>query len=177
MANKSDVGTLITEEHKLGTLVLDLFSKPPIESTQILGQMQTIYMLSTINDTGPYEFIVSNDSHEFIHLEHTTLYGEVEVHTSAGAAIADADIVTVVNNFPQTLFRQVELYLNNVCVSDISTPTYAYKTYMENHFTYQKSLKETTLMAKELYIADTAGTDLGKDVEANLKDDNSGFKK
>ena len=36
-------------------------------------------MLSTINDNGPYKFIVTNDLHEFIKLDQTTLYGEVEV--------------------------------------------------------------------------------------------------
>ena len=164
MSNKAGIGTLVNEEHELGTSALDLFTSPPVESTQIAGRNQTIYMLASINDTGPYEFIIPNDSNEYIQLDQTTLYGEVEVVKSAdGAAIVDADIVSVVNNFPQAIFRQVELYLNNTCVSDLSTPTYAYKAYVENHLTYGNDIKETSLLAKELYLKDT----LGKEEDVN----------
>ena len=42
MSNKAGIGTLVNEEHELGTSALDLFTSPPVESTQIAGRNQTI---------------------------------------------------------------------------------------------------------------------------------------
>lgn len=161
MSNKSanGVGSLVNEEHELATNSLDFFSMPPTESAQVVGRDHTIYMTTPLTDEGPYEFIVNNDSTDFIQLDHTYLIGEVEVVGKAdGVLLKAADKSTsIVNNFPQTLFKQIELYLNGVCVSDLSTPTYAYKAYLENHLSYGKDIKDTTLLARELYLKDTAG--------------------
>ena len=161
MSNKpAGVGQLITEEHELGTSALDLFSLPPVESTQLQGREQTVYMTTPLTDSGPYEFILPNDSQDYIMLDETTLYGEVEVVDGDGAMVkAAAADTTLVNNFPQTLFRQVELYLNGTCVSDLSTPTYAFKAYLENHLSYPEDVKKTTLFAKELYAKDEPGSE------------------
>lgn len=161
MTNKSanGVGSLITEEHELATNSLDFFSMPPTESAQVVGRDHTIYMTTPLTDEGPYEFIVNNESTDFIQLDHTYLIGEVEVVAKADSEILKAadKSTSIVNNFPQTLFKQIELYLNGVCVSDLSTPTYAYKAYLENHLSYGKDMKDTTLLARELYIKDTPG--------------------
>jgi len=159
MTNKSGVGSLVTEEHELATTSLDLFSMPPTETALVAGRDHTIYMTTPLTDDGPYEFIVNNDSTDFIQLDSTYLIGEVEVVSKADNTILkNTDKSTsIVNNFPQTLFKQMELYLNGVCVSDLSTPTYAYKAYLENHLSYGKDLKETTLFARELYHKETPG--------------------
>lgn len=159
MTSKAGIGALVTEEHELGTIALDLFTRPEIEGTQIAGRPQTIYMHTPISDAGPFEFIIPSDSNDYISLDQTTLYGEVQVKKTDNTDFADGDIVSIINNFPQTLFRQVEVYLNNVCVSDLSTPTYAYKAFIENHLTYDDDIKSTTLRAKEMYIKDIIGSE------------------
>jgi len=133
MANKSGIGTFVTDEFELATDSLDLFSVPAIDQSQISGRTQTYYLHGHINDSGPYEIIMPNDSNEFTQLDSIRLNGEVEIVKADNSALADADVVSVVNNFPQTLFRQVEIYLNNTVVNDLSTPTYTYKAYLENH--------------------------------------------
>jgi len=161
MANiPSGIGQLITEEHELGTSALDLFSLPPIEATQLQGREQIVYMTTPLTDAGPYEFTLANDSSDFIMLDQTMLYGEVEISSNDGTKIKATDLDTsLVNNFPQTLFRQVELYLNGTCVSDLSTPTYAFKAYLENHLSYPEDIKKTTLFAKEMYCKDVPGNE------------------
>jgi len=156
MSNKAPgIGQIIEEEHEQGTSALDLFSLPPVESTQLQGREQTVFLNAPLNNTGPYEFILKNESMDYIMLDQTMLYGEVEVVDAAGVKVkADDKATTLTNNFPQTLFKQVELYLNDVCVSDLSTPTYAYKAYLENHLSYPKDVKATTLSVKEMYIQD-----------------------
>ena len=159
MANKSGVGTFVNEEFELATDSLDLFSVPSVEQAQISGRTQTYYLHGHINDAGPYEIIMPNDSNEYTQLDSIRLCGEVEVVKADNTDLADADVVSVVNNFPQTLFRQVEVYLNNTCVNDLSTPTYPYKAYLENHLSYDRDVKLTTLRAREMYIADGVGTE------------------
>lgn len=55
------------------------------------------------------------------------------------------------------MFRQIELSLNNTQINDLSTPTYAYKAYLENHLTYDDDMKNSTLEACELYVKGTSG--------------------
>jgi len=160
MANKSGLGSFVQEEHEVGTIALDLFSMPPIEATQVAGREHTIYMTTPLTDDGPYEFIMNNESTDFIQLDQHYLYGEVQIVEKAkpeNMLKATDKTASIINNFPQTLFKQVELYLNGVCVSDLSTPTYAYKAYLENHLSYEKDMKDFTLLPRELYLADTAG--------------------
>ena len=112
MTNKAGIGTLITEEHELATSALDLFSIPPIEATQLGGQEQTVYLNNPLTNEGPYEFLVVNNSTDFIMLDQTCLCGEVEILGANNAKVKDTNKnISVVNNFPQALFKQVEVYL------------------------------------------------------------------
>jgi len=170
MADKSGLGTLVTEEHELGTSALDLFSDPPMEGAQLAAKEQTVYLTTPLNNHGPYEFIVPNDSTDFIQLDQTELYGQVSVTKADGTALDVEQYTSVVNNFPQSLFKQVELYLNGTCVTDLSTPMYAYKAYLENHLSYGNDIKETTLYTRELYLKDTAGDEGDGQAELSIKD-------
>ena len=164
MTNKAGIGTLITEEHELATSALDLFSIPPIEATQLGGQEQTVYLNNPLTNEGPYEFLVVNNSTDFIMLDQTCLCGEVEILGANNAKVKEANKnISVVNNFPQALFKQVEVYLNNTCVTDLSTPSYPFKAYLENHLSYGNDVKDTTLRAKEMFMRDEAGKE-GKDM-------------
>lgn len=173
MANHAGIGTLVNEEFELATDSLDLFSIPSIESAQIEGKTQTYYPNGVITDSGPYEIIIPNDANKYTLLDYSRLYGECEVLKADGTALTDAEAVSVINNFPQTLFRQVELYLNNTCVNDLSTPTYPYKAYIENHLTYDADVKNTTLVAREMYIKDAVGSE--GNIANALADNKSGF--
>ena len=156
MADKSGVGTLVSEQHELATDSLDLFSFPAVEQAQISGRTQTYYLHGTLTDDGPFEFHMPNESNEYTKLDSLRLYGEVEVIKADNTAVAIADEITVLNNFPQTLFKQIEVSLNNVCVNDLSTNTYAYKAYIENHLSYGDDMKKSTLAAREMYYKDIA---------------------
>ena len=97
------------------------------------------------------------------------LHGAFSVHKADGSNITVDDKVSVINNAPQTLFRQIELMLNGVCVNDLSTSTYHYKAFIENHYSFDKDIKETTLSACEMYERDVPT--LNSDPEtANVKD-------
>lgn len=128
MPDKIGIGTFINDELELASNGIDLFTPPNIDNSQIHGKTLSYWPTNAITDTGPIEFYISNDNNDFTYLPMTRLEGEVEVvKSSTGATIDDTDVNALVNLFPAALFKQIELELNNVQISDLSTPTYHFK--------------------------------------------------
>ena len=158
MADKSGVGTMVNEQFELVTDALDLFGLPVPEKALIAGREQTYYPVNgSLSEEGPWEIHVPNESHEFIQLNSICLHGQVKVTKAGGGNIDDAANMSIANNLPQTLFQQVNVRLNNIVVNDIANNQYAYKAFIENHYSYGESVKKTTLKACEAYIKDAVG--------------------
>lgn len=167
----------MTDEYELATDALDLFTLPPVDSSQVHGKTQTYYPHATINDQGPYEIIIPNDSMEMVQLNSIRLHGSFSVLTAADANIAAADTVSVVNNTCQSLFKQIELSLNGVTINDLSSSTYPYKAYIENLYTFDKDIKDTTLRALEQFYNDPVqGTTTIEDMLKANTEVSGGFK-
>lgn len=156
MADKLGLGTFITDQSELTTSGLDIFSVPPVDSVLKEGRSVYYYPTTSITNAGPYEFHVTRDPESFIHLPMTRLEGCVEIQKEDGSAFAATDKISVVNLFPQSLFKQVECQLNGTEVCDLSTPTYAYKSFLETHLTYSESAKNTHLECS-MYKKDDSG--------------------
>ena len=144
--SKAGVGTFITENHELASSGLALFDQPIIDSSLLQGKFITIYPSSVLQDNGPFDFIIPSDGQDFTDLPFTRLEGCIEILNLAGATLTDTDINTFVNLLPQSLFKQIEVSVNNTQIADLSTPTYAFKSYIETVLTYPKDAKETTLL-------------------------------
>jgi len=175
MPDTKGIGTFVNDAHELATEGIDLFSVPQVEVSIVHGKQVVYYPTGPLTDDGNFEFIMANDSNEYTLLDRTTIYGEVEVLTAANAAIKDTDKVSCCNCFPQALFKQVEVYLNGQCINDLSTPTYSWKAFIENHCTYDTNIKETTLAATEMYIKDTLNDEI--DFDTAIAKAASGIKK
>jgi hypothetical protein len=121
------------------------------------GKSVAYFPNGVINDEGPYEFIIPNESNEMTSLQDITIYGEVEVEKKDKTAWVEADLVTLPNNWPQALFSQIEVYLNNQCVNDLSTPTYPYKAYLENMLSFSDKIKTGTLNPLEKWEREPNG--------------------
>ncbi len=155
MAEKIGLGTFINDSVELTSHGLDSFSVPPVDSILKDGRTVYYYPVTSITDSGPYEFLITKDPDHYIFLPMTRLEGQLEIVTTDGdAGIAEADKVSVVNLFTQSIFKQVECEINGTEVCDLSTPTYAYKSFIETHLTYGKSAKDTHLYCS-LYEKDT----------------------
>ena len=61
--------------------------------------------------------------------------------------------VSFVNNLGHSWIEQVELYLNDNQIIDLSTPSYAYKPFIDNFLSYSKVKKEVDLR-DQLYLDD-----------------------
>jgi hypothetical protein len=70
--------------------------------------------------------------------------------------------------FPQTLFKQIEIEVGSTQVNDLSTPTYAFKAYIETLFSYGLHADRTFLDANAFEV-DAPG------MESILTEENPGF--
>lgn len=169
MAEKTGLGTFINDSSELTSNGLDIFSVPPVDT--VLKDGKTIYYhpVTSLTDSGPYEFNIPRDPEHFFYLPMSRLEGVVEVTKPDGTALAATDKISVVNLFPQSLFKQIECEVNGTEVCDLSTPTYAFKAFLETHLTYSSNAKSTTLHCS-MYKKDTAGK------ETTIGAENIGFK-
>jgi len=153
MADKVGLGTFITDQSELTTSGLDIFTVPPVDSVLKEGRSVYYYPTTSVTNAGPYEFHITRDPDAFIHLPLTRLEGCLEVTRADGKPIEATETPSVVNLFPQSIFKQVECQINGTEVCDLSTPTYAYKSFLETHLTYSESAKKTHLQCS-LYEKD-----------------------
>ena len=156
MADKIGVGTFINDETELTSHCLDLFSAPPVDTTLVDGVTVYYYPIGSTTNEGPYEFYIPKDNDSYIFMPMTRLEGEVEVLKADGTVLTDAENTSVVNLFSQSLFKQVECEVNGTQVCDLSTPTYAYKAYLETLLSYSQSAKESHLQCS-MFEKDTVG--------------------
>lgn len=175
MPDNKGLGTFVNDSHELATDSIDLFSLPQAEVSIVHGKSVVYYPNGPLTDDGYYEFNMTNDANEFTILDRTTIYGEVEIFKADNSVITAADKISCVNLFPQALFKQIEVYLDKTCIHDLSTPTYAWKAFLETHCSFDTNLKNTTLAATEMYVKDTLNEET--DIATALTKDSSGIKK
>jgi hypothetical protein len=162
MSERLGLGTFITDENELTTSSLDVFSVPPVDTVLKEGKTVYYYPTTSITNSGPYEFFIPRDPDHFICLPLTRLEGVLQVTKPDGTAIGADSKLAIVNLFTQSIFKQVECELNGTEVCDLSTPTYAFKSYLETHLTYSKDAKSTHLYASH-YEPDTVGAETAVD--------------
>ena len=97
------------------------------------------------NATIDFEITGSND--KYIDLSEIHLFVNIKV-TGIGA-----NAVSLSNNVLHTLFKNVEVKINNTTVSNTSNK-YPYKAYLENLLGYNKECKETFLQCEGWYEDD-----------------------
>jgi len=157
MSEKQGIGTFVNEAHELASNSLDLFTMPEQESALIHGKQLTLYPTSLLNNEGPIEFIIPSDSTDFTSLRHTRLEGTVEIVKPDGSHFGENEKISIVNLFPQSLWKQIECSIKDTQIVDLSTPTYHYKSFIESHLTYPDDVKNVILRDLAFYIKDDVG--------------------
>ena len=110
-----------------------------------------------MNPDGPFEFLLNGESPFFKILDFTRLVGKfILVDPTTGNEIDENIDVSFVNNLAHSWIQQVELYLNDKQIVDLSTPSYAYKAFIENFLSYSKDKKDYDLQ-NQLYVDDGDG--------------------
>ena len=98
-----------------------------------------------MNPEGPFEFHLSGDSPFFKILDFTRLIGEFELlDSNTNELIDNTTDVSFINNLGHSWIQQIEVYLNDKQVVDLSTPSYEYKAFIENFLSFSNDKKKYT---------------------------------
>lgn len=168
---KSDhrgVGCHTVELSEEMTSGLDIFDMPKADTSIKSGKTVYHHLSTAINENNNvFEFIIPSENHEYTYLPLTRLEGQLQICKLDNSALVNEDIVIPTNLLSNTIFRQVEVELNGVQVSDLSSPTYHYKAYIEAHLTYGKDPKRGHLK-NALYTKEIAGKEESLDVAQEM---------
>lgn len=149
------LGNHIENKNELVSHNFDIFSHSLVEKACERGYEQEIRTTNGLNDIGPFEFIIPPSS-DYISLPHTRLHIQGKIVTAAGEDPEDAAVYSVVNLFPQSLFRQVDVHIGGVNTSS-QDGLYPYKAYFETLFSYSKNSKDGHLFGCSGWSDDTVG--------------------
>ena len=135
---------------------LNLFTIPQtqgaVEKTTYVDK-RTI--TSNPNDS-PLEFNIPESGHDFIDLKNSKL--EIKLKLKNGKEnLTRTDVVGPTNLLLQSLWSQIDIFMNNTRVSDAST-NYAYRAYIPIMLSYGTEVKCTSLQS-QLFIKDIANMD------------------
>ncbi|KAK3105954.1 hypothetical protein FSP39_009422 [Pinctada imbricata] len=101
----------------------------------------------------PIEIVVSGSGAEYIDLRRSRLYVKAKIVKSDGTALADSENVGIINLPLQSMFSQMDVYLNNKLVS-FNTNNYPWKAYMKTILYSGRdellSQKQSELLFKEV---------------------------
>lgn len=128
------VGPMQMTESNVMAGSMDLFTKPELEDSMLYYRETKYHPTSALDDFGPYNFHVPPESSFFIDTSSFRLEGQfkvVEVNAAGvETALAEGADVSIVNMAPAALFRTVEIDLNGIMVSFVSSPSAHYKSYL-----------------------------------------------
>jgi len=133
---------------------LDLFSIPPTQTSIEEGVWDNIYPQPNFQESAVLRFDIPGTNNHYLNLGETELHLKVSLRKKGTDAPMQAtDKVGVVNNLLHSIFKQVQVYLNDSPVEN-SNNTYPYRAFLENALCYNKEAKETILRS-ELFMKDT----------------------
>ena len=151
---------------------LDLFGVPPTQTSIESANYVNYHPVTTLDRGGPIEFIVKASPDVYLDLSQTVLYLKTRILYQNGSSISkvaatDADfpksIVTPVNYFHASQFRNIEVYINGKTVNHPDN-MYHYRSYLETTLTFSEEAKNGQLRAALYHM------DCGDDLDWNTGD-------
>ena len=142
---------------------LDLFLRPPTQSSFQKGKSVNYHPITSLSDGGPTEFKVSGSGKEFLDLARPYLY--LKVSKADGSNLDGASKVALANYPITSFFNQVDVILGGKLISS-ATNAYAYRSILEVLLNYDKEAAESQL-GFGLFCKDTAGQMEEMDITAD----------
>lgn len=125
---------------------LDIFATPPTQSSIEGGSTFCYRPISVLSNTAPIEFLVSASGDEYIDLPHTAIHIIAKIKLDEKLAEGVEPNIAPINNWIHSLFSQVDVYLNQKCITTPSN-NYGYRAYIENLLNYSTAAKKSHLTA------------------------------
>lgn len=133
--------------------MLALFTKPDVE-TGIQDMNHREYCpISQVNGSSVLEFYIPNNGSDYINLKEASLQMEIEILKDDGERVSATDLVGVVNMPATTIFRQMDLNLQQTTITTSVGSNFAYKciidTLLESGHEQQNNILSTTGFYKD----------------------------
>ena len=151
---------------------LDLFGVPPTQTSIESANYVNYHPVTTLDRGGPIEFVVKASPNVYLDLARTVLYLKTKILYRNGATITkvgatddgfNKTIVTPVNYFHASQFRNIEVYINGKTVNHPDN-MYHYRSYLETTLTFSTEAKKGQLRAALYHM------DCGDDLDWNSED-------
>ena len=104
-----------------------------------------------INNSGPLEFVISGTSSDYVLLSKTRLHVKVKIKKADGDDVTDADNVALVNLSLHSLFRQVDISLNQTIITSTVGVNYPYKALIDCLLSYNNTEAVSQLQLEGFY--------------------------
>lgn len=153
MPNSTGIGNHVENKHEMVSHSFDIFSNMPIEKAMDRGYEQEILPATTLSNEGPFEFIIPPSS-DYIFFPHTRLHIQGKIQTENNADPDAATEYSVVNLFPQSLFKNIEVHVGGINTAP-SNGLYPYKAFFETLFSYSEVGKSSHVASCSGWIDDT----------------------
>ena len=114
---------------------LQLFDDLPTQAAIENGYTTEYLPRGNLTDGGPVKFEVSGNGSDYIDLLNSYLLLELKITKVDGADLAEEDVVGPINLIGQTLFKQIDVSLNDTLISD-SSNLYHYRSILETLLSY-----------------------------------------
>ena len=104
-----------------------------------------------INNSGPIEFSINGTSSDYVLLSKTRLHVKVKLTRKDGEEFKETDDVALVNLSLHSLFRQVDVSLNQTLITSTVGVNYPYKALIDCLLSYDFSVKDSQLQSEGYY--------------------------
>lgn len=151
---------------------LDLFDVPPTQTSIESANYVNYHPITTLDRGGPIEFVVRASPDVYLDLQRTVLYMRMRILYQNGSVIQklssdDANfpntMISPINYFHNTQFRNIEVYINGKSVNHPDN-MYHYRSYLETTMTFSDEAKDGQLRTAMYYM------DRGDDLDWNAED-------
>lgn len=159
---------------------LDFFNLDPTQTSIEETRLEEFFPLTSLDGDGQIEFKVNVGMDEFVDLNEIWLYTKCKILDGDGNALKEKDtdgnvldgsVVFPVNYFQASMFKQIEVLLNNTLIQ--TGPLYPFRGYLETTLSFGSDAKSTQLKAS-MFEADVDNFDCVDPTKADEK--NTGAK-
>jgi hypothetical protein len=165
--SKITTGSIVSED-------IDLFSMLDTDPAILGGRTITFRPLSD-NIRGPFEFVLSPQaSDQYLQLKSIRLTGFGQITKTDGADFESTESVSVVNMFAASLFKAIDISINDMLVSDLSSALAPYQAYIQTIMSYNDSAQKTHLKGQMFHMDEADRFDTLTKDPTNTSN-NSGF--
>ena len=120
-SQKQGFGSFQEDETEFLASSLDIFQPPKSESEIVSGKEVLIRPVNSLTDDGPHEFNVISADKEYIQMPMTRLISDIQIVKMDNGVETDAqngDDYSVINLLGNSIYRQLEVYLNDCQLMD-----------------------------------------------------------